>query len=131
MYFGRSAKLAGRTWVDSGMAQASPIARRAAGQGSLDLGYAAIDEDLAGRDEATVVGGQEGGDLRNLLIGSRSGKGRYACRVFHEAVQRVTAGAGVFVCGGADHPRAGRVDPDAPAPQIRRPCPSEVAARRL
>ena len=43
--------------------------------------------------------GQEGGDLRNVLIGSRSGKGRYACRVFHEAVQRVTAGGGVFVRG--------------------------------
>src|SRR5258708_5946434 len=97
MYFGRSAKLAARTWVGSGMAQASPIARRAAGQGSLDLGYAAIDEDLAGRDEAAVVGGQEGDDLRNLLIGPRSGKGRYACRVFHEAVQLVTACGGVFV----------------------------------
>src|SRR5258705_7490672 len=55
---------------------------------SSDLGYATIDEDLAGRDEAAVVGGQEGDDIRNLLIGSRSGKGRYACRVFHEAVQR-------------------------------------------
>src|SRR5258706_16284270 len=50
---------------------------------SSDLGYAAIDEDLAGRDEAAVVGGQEGDDLRNLLVGSRSGKGRYACRVCH------------------------------------------------
>jgi hypothetical protein len=54
------------------LAQASSIAQRAAGQGSSDLGYAAIDEDLAGRDEAAVVGGQERGDLRNLLIGSRS-----------------------------------------------------------
>src|ERR1700732_2039194 len=98
---------------------------------SSDLGYAAIDEDLAGRDEAAVVGGQEGDDLRNLLIGSRSGKGRYACRVFHEALQRFTAGAGVFVCGCRDHPRADRVDPDALAPQIRRPCPGEVADRRL
>src|SRR5258706_5291407 len=86
---------------------------------SSDLGYAAIDEDLAGRDEAAVVGGQEGDDLRNLLIGSRSGKGRYACRVFHEAVQRVTAGAGVFWCWCRNHPRAVRVDPEALAPQIR------------
>ena len=98
---------------------------------SSDLGYAAVDEDLAGRDEATVVGGQEGDDIRNLLDGSRSGKGRYACSEFHEAVQRVRAGSGVFVCGCRDHPRADRVDPDAPAPQIRRPCPSEAADRRL
>src|SRR5260370_1395999 len=95
------------------------------------LGHAAIDEDLAGRDEAAVVGGQEGDDIRDLLDGSRSGKGRYACRVFHEAVQRVTAGAGVFGSGCRDHPRADRVDPDAPAPQMRRPCPGEVADRRL
>jgi hypothetical protein len=33
---------------------------------SSDLGYAAIDEDLAGRDEAAIVGGQEGDDLPNL-----------------------------------------------------------------
>jgi hypothetical protein len=35
-----------------------------------DLGYAAIDEDLTGRDEAAIVGGEEGDDLRNLLISS-------------------------------------------------------------
>jgi Fic family protein len=34
---------------------------------SSDLGYAAIDEYLAGRDEAAVVGGQESDGLRNLL----------------------------------------------------------------
>ena len=98
---------------------------------SSDLGYAAIDEDLAGRDEAAVVGGQEGDDIRNLLIGSRSGKGRYACRVFHEAIQRVTAGAGVFVSRCRDYPRADRVDPDVLAPQIRRLCPGKIAHRRL
>jgi hypothetical protein len=65
---------------------------------SSDLGYAAIDEDLAARNEAAIVGGQEGDGLRNLLNGSRSGKGGYTCRVFHEAVQRVTA-SGVFVRG--------------------------------
>jgi len=77
----------------------APTTTARADRRSSDLGYAAINEDLAGRDEAAVVGGQEGDDLRNLLIGSRSGKGRYACRVCHEAVQRVTAGGDVFVCG--------------------------------
>jgi hypothetical protein len=70
---------------------------------SSDLGYAAIDEYLAGRDEAAVVGGQEGDGLRNLLNGSRSGKGRYACRVFHEAAQRVRAGGGVRVRVSGSH----------------------------
>jgi len=42
---------------------------------SSDLGYAAIDEDLAGRDETAVVGGEEGDDLRDLLDGFPFGQG--------------------------------------------------------
>jgi hypothetical protein len=84
-----------------------------------NLGDPAVDEDLAPRHEAALVGRQERDDLRHLVTTTGSREGGDGGGVVEEAAKLVLRDARLPVAGRFNYPGAHGIDADISTLQIR------------